>query len=270
MTTAARVSIAHYWTGLFRYWVRLGLGVLLSLFLGHEVMGYGLALIVEPVALFGVLILYLFIVSVTDDLVARFDLTDRDLLLVGAVGAIVLGGIGNQELHESDPEAWLVTFLGVNLVTFAFNTLAWGVYLIWTMHLLQWLLPRRGRSSVIGWRGWVGNSLLLAFLVLNYVGNNARPERLGTDLVLFVAALGFVAWLVRRVRRRSPDRREEIRRREVERNRAIIWMAGSFIILSLLVVIMWGAQPIPLNLLVTAFIYIPATLVVLARRRLAV
>ena len=122
----------------------------------------------------------------------------------------------------------------------------------------------------MSWRGWTANALLFAIMTLSYLMKDAQLERAGLHSFLLVVALILTTWLGLRVRRRPPERREEIRRAEVECSRPILWMAISFIIVTGLVVAVWGAQPFPLNLLLNVFVYIPATLVVLAHRRVAI
>lgn len=269
MTTAdTAVRTRH---PMIRYWGRLGLGVLLSLFLGAEVIVYGFQIFVNPVMILALGALYTFVVAVSDDLIARLQLSDRELLLLAGILAILFGGIGNQEMFETD-ESFTLTVSGLNPFSVVLDSLAWGVYLVWTMHLLRRFIPRRGNSSLMSWRGWTIVGLLALLFVADYISNEARPERLGADSLL-LGVVGFLAvWLAVSVWRHGPNRRERLARQSVERSRALTWLSLSFVVVSVLVVIsdLEYAPGFPLHLLVFLVFYVPATLIVMARSRIAI
>lgn len=241
------------------------------MFFGAEVMIHGFNLIANPLLLIWLIMLYLIIFAVADDLIARFRLSDRHAMLMAAAMAIILGGIGNQEMYETDPSAAL-TLLRLNMVSVVLDSVSWGIYLIWVMHVIRQLVPRRNGSSLMTWRGWAGVSLLFLTMAVNYFSNVRRPERAAEDALLLLLAIAVAALLGLLVRHRRPERCLAVEASAVKRSRAIILLCGSLVAISIAVVLL-GLEyvlPIPLNIILFFIIYMPVSLVILARRRIAI
>lgn len=86
---------------ILNYWKRLIISVVLGLFIGAEVILYGYNLLNLGV-LIPLLLLYVLLFALSDDLIARFDLRDRDLFIFGIILAFIIGGIISEEMYETD------------------------------------------------------------------------------------------------------------------------------------------------------------------------
>lgn len=252
-----------------RYWIRLLLGGILGIYLGTEIYVYGFATLINPTVFLPHMILYLLLFSITDDFIVRYKLVDRDLFLLGAIFALLFDGIFNQIFFETDRNVAMITFMGINFASVLLDAFSWGVYLIWTFHLIKHIIPRNNTSSSLGKKGWILIISTLFLIAIAYSTNIMRPQAWVSILLFLTIMIILSIWLAWSVKLRRKKYQADTL---IQKSNFILTLTISFIIIGSLSAA-FGLQnifPVPLHLVLFILFYLPATLIYLSRKRVAI
>jgi hypothetical protein len=141
----------------------------------------------------GLIVLYLLMFLIADELQARRRLSQRHIFVLGMLFEIWFGALVSQELYQPGL-AFPLGLAGINLVSLVLITSAWGMFLVTWMHLVEWIYPRPDQLQ-FHWLRHLAIAGALIFLGLFYVSNRFSPARSAADLSLVTLGMvGAVAW----------------------------------------------------------------------------
>lgn len=186
-------------------------------------------------------------------------------LFFGIILAFIIGGIISEEMYETDQGIFAI--FGLNPLSVILGSLNWGLSLISWFHTMNWVYPREGKSSLMGWKGWLGTGSLFSLLMLHYINNIAKQERLITDIFLLLISILFIFLLALILKRRK------VIAEQVVHKKSLVAILGISLVPVSMVVVLLGIEyafVLPFNMFLYSLFYFPVTAFVLFRKRLAI